>query len=749
VEQDTNDTRGASTGWLLAGIGSVAVIFALTAGIGVLGASRLYESEQRVRHSNEVMLILEHVLSLVKDAETGQRGYLITGDEHYLEPYRDARTAIDDAQQRLALLTLDEPAQQASLAELQGHIAAKLAELANAIQIRREQGFAAAQQLVLTDLGKKEMDAARSLVADLAREEQRRLKVREFISTNAHEAGIAASLFAGVLGFTLCIALVWLLRRHFLAQTRATAQIHAQRELFRTTLASIGDGVITTGVTGRITFLNQIAQSLTGWSQEEAADQSLENVFRIVNESTRQDVENPAIRALRDGVIVGLANHTLLIRRDGSEIPIDDSGAPIRNAEGVALGAVLVFRDIGERKRAEELLKDADRRKDEFLATLAHELRNPLAPLRNALHLARNTANAGTPPEELLGMMERQVQQMTRLVDDLLDVARITRGKLELRTQPINIAATIYNALETCAPFLEEGRHGVTVAMPEQGLLVDGDQARLAQVLCNLLSNAAKYSEAGSPIVVTASRQQAEVVIVVRDQGIGIPAEMLMRIFDMFSQADRSLERAQGGLGIGLTIAQRIVEMHGGRIEVKSAGTGQGSEFTVCLPASNASAVAAAPERIAVAATHSPAPQAQLAGMPVTLTVLVADDNLDSVESLGMLLGATGYQVHLAHDGREAVESATRLQPHVVLLDIGMPKLNGYDAARRIREQPWAAGALMIAVTGWGQDADRQRSLDAGFDHHLIKPVDADVLERLLQAFKTRLVATGAGRGSA
>jgi signal transduction histidine kinase/ActR/RegA family two-component response regulator len=443
---------------------------------------------------------------------------------------------------------------------------------------------------------------------------------------------------------------------------------------------------------------------------------------------------------LADGRIVGLANHTVLIARDGAERAIDDSAAPIRDAAGRVTGAVLVFRDVTERREAErtlhdglaarklaaEELQEADRRKDEFLATLAHELRNPLAPVRNALEVMRQAGDDPVAVEQTRAIIERQVGQMVRLIDDLLDVSRITRNALELRAVRVDLAAVVQSAVEISRPLIEAGGHHLTLELPDRPIHLQADPTRLAQVFSNLLNNSAKYSEPNGRIVLAAERQGGEVVVAVRDTGVGIPAAMLPRIFDPFLQGDRSLERTQGGLGIGLTLVRRLVEMHGGSVVAQSAGAGQGSELIVRLPALPETADAAPDEPVL------PAPAPAGPG----LRILVVDDNRDSAESLGLFLGLTGHEVATAHDGLEAVAAAESFRPRVVLLDIGLPKLNGYEAARRIRAQEWGRDLVLMAVTGWGQEADRRRSADAGFDHHLVKPVDPAALNRLLAALE-------------
>ena len=771
----------------------------------------------------------------------------------------------------------------------------------------------------------------------------------------------------------------------------ANARTTAQREIFRVTLRSIGDAVITTDTQGRVTYLNEVAGSLTGWSHREAIGQPLENVFRIVNEITRQPVENPAMRALRDGIIVGLANHTLLIKKDGTECPIDDSAAPIRDEQGHVSGCVLTFRDvtaqrlveqdkanqlltvrllasivessndaivsksldgiiqswnaaaeqlfgysaaeavgrhislvipperladeeqilaslragkriehfetervrkdgqriivsltispikdhlgnivgaskiirdITDRKRAEserenfvtvienstdfigmcdlqglpffinraglemvgldsieearrtpvrdfffpedqemimneffpQVLKngngeieirfrhfktgearwmaykvltltdalnrpigfatasqdvterrqleddlrklaadlsEADRRKNEFLATLAHELRNPLAPMSNMLEALKRSDDDVTILKQAHDTIERQLAQMVRLVDDLLDVSRITHDRLELRRSDVELSSVIQQAVEVARPLIDSAGHNLIIDLPEEPVYLIADRARLAQVFGNLLNNSSRYTRPGGTISLTAKRIDDDVIIAVKDDGAGIPQDKLNSIFDMFTQVDRTSDHSQGGLGIGLTLVKRLTEMHGGSIEAKSAGEGQGSEFIVRLPTLNRSGpvTPSGPET----QTDSP-PQRR---------VLIVDDNRDSADSLAMLLKITGNKTYTAHDGLEAVDAIEKHRPEVVLLDIGLPTLDGHEVCRRVRQQPWGKDIVMIALTGWGQEDDRRKSEEAGFNGHMVKPVDYDKLLDLLESVSKQTTSSG------
>lgn len=391
------------------------------------------------------------------------------------------------------------------------------------------------------------------------------------------------------------------------------------------------------------------------------------------------------------------------------------------------------FRDVTERKRAEEALResverlrDADRRKDEFLAMLGHELRNPIAPILMAVELLRRKLPSSPDVERLRDVIERQARHLARLVDDLLEVSRITLGKIRLERQRVDVRAVIARALETSRPVIDARRHELRVELPGEPVEVDADPVRLAQVVANLLHNAAKYTEIGGRIQVRVAREGDQAVIRVADTGVGIPADMLDRVFDLFAQSDRSLDRAEGGLGIGLTLARRIVEMHDGEISAESAGPGRGSTFTVRLAALRPEAGAprqAGPEEGAAPARR--------------LRVLVVDDNLDAAELLADLVESLGHEVHVAHDGLAALEAAERCRPEVVLLDIGLPRMDGLEVARRLR----GAGQdlTLVAVTGYGQEEDRRRSLAAGFNAHLVKPID---LAALTAALASSLEAT-------
>ncbi|MEO7726071.1 MAG: ATP-binding protein [Burkholderiales bacterium] len=383
--------------------------------------------------------------------------------------------------------------------------------------------------------------------------------------------------------------------------------------------------------------------------------------------------------------------------------------------------------EMSERREAEKALLAADQRKDEFLATLAHELRNPLAPLGNALEILRGSIGDPAKLNAARDLMERQLRQLVRLVNDLLDISRITTGKMVLKKEPVELHDIVNSAVEAAAPLMEARQHRLDVKLPAGRVTLLADLTRLAQVFMNLLNNAAKFTDPGGAITFAAEVKDGDLVVTVTDSGIGINPKMLTVVFDMFAQADRSLERAQAGLGVGLSLVKHLVEMHGGTIVARSDGLGRGSQFIIRLPSV-----------MQLAATPVAPDGAVEEGAPVAKRrILLADDNIDFVESLAMLLQALGHDVRVAHDGLAALEAAAKFRPDVAFLDIGLPGLNGYELARRLHAAPATKNTALIAVTGWGQDDDRRRAREAGFVHHLVKPVELEAIEQVLRDVQT------------
>jgi PAS domain S-box-containing protein len=516
------------------------------------------------------------------------------------------------------------------------------------------------------------------------------------------------------------------LGREIAERKRVELELREQREWLQVTLGSIGDAVITTDGDGRVTFMNAVAQELTGWAADEAMGKPVTGLIRLVNEQTRQPADDPIARVLHDGRTVGLANHTLLIDRHGREHSIDDSAAPIRGNGGPVIGVVVVFHDVSERQRlqreiARQLaeLAEADRRKDEFLAMLGHELRNPLAAMVNAMAVRRTSGPDDPSRERALHVVERQLVIMERLVDDLLDVARIRRGAIELRRERVDLRLVVARAVETARPtFAERGLRLIVTQAPES-LRIHADPVRIEQVVANLLNNALKYTPRGGRVEVVTAGEDADAAVTVRDTGTGIDPALLPSIFDLFVQGRLPLHRPEGGLGIGLTLVRRVVEMHGGEVRVSSAGLGQGSTFSVTLP------------RLAEPLASGTTPEVAVASGRL-MRVLVVDDHEDSADMLAVFLSSSGHDVEVAHDGPTALAAAIRFRPRLVLLDIGLPGMDGYAVAKALRAIGDLAPLTIVALTGYGQPEDRDRSREAGFDLHVVKPISPEKLQEMI-----------------
>jgi PAS domain S-box-containing protein len=834
--------------------------------LAYVNVQRQIDSRDQVLRSHEVIGELETLLSAVKDTETGQRGYLLTAEPKYLEPFATAVGQVQSQLSVLIALLAGDPVQQARFAQLRPVIDGRLDELRRTVASAQEGEVDAALAIVRTDAGKALMDDVRVRIGVMQEAEQQALQQRLADVRQRTDISIFSIYATVTVGLVSVAAVFALVRRNVSERDRAAREVAGEREALRVTLASIGDAVITTDIDGRVQGMNAVAEGLTAWPLDAARGQRLETIFTIVSEATREVLASPVRRALREGTIVGLANHTVLIGRDGSERAIEDSAAPIRSAMGDIIGCVLVFHDVSERTKAEkharELLaeaaaanakfqalfeqgplfagvmrldgvlleanrpllegcgftkeqaigtpfwegpwwspspalaervkaattyaasgrifrdempyfvgdgservvelvvlpitdqngrvvwlaptgnditerrqmqselrqlasdlSDANARKDEFLATLAHELRNPLAPIRTGLEVMRRAKDDPATAELARLMMERQVGHMVRMVDDLLDVSRISRGLIELRKERVDLTSVLHHALETSRPLIDASRHELVTHLPAEPILVTVDPTRLGQVFANILNNAARYTDRGGRIEVRAGYEGADVVVRIRDNGEGIAAADLEKIFEVFTQVGRSADRSHAGLGIGLSLAGRLVGMHGGSIQAISAGHGHGSEFVVRLPAAE------------VAAADPAGPPARRDGplRDKPHRILVADDNADAATALVTLLEMLGHDARMAGDGEEAFAVADAFRPEVILLDIGMPRANGYDVCRRIRAQEWGRTLLIVALTGWGQAGDKLQSERAGFDAHLVKPADIADIELLLR----------------
>ncbi len=513
-----------------------------------------------------------------------------------------------------------------------------------------------------------------------------------------------------------------------LADQERGRQLQSAR-LLAAIVESSDDAIISKTLSGVIQSWNAAAERMFGYSAQHAIGRHIS----LVIPPDRLQEEDRIIGNLRCGRRIEHFE-TERVHQDGRLIPVSLTISPIYNDGGEVIGASKIVRDITARREAEAEraklsdhlrklaaeLSVADTRKNEFLATLAHELRNPLAPLANMLEVLKRSDQDPDARQQARETMDRQLRQLVRLVDDLLDLNRITHNRLELRQADVELAPIIRQAIEGARPMMESAGQTLKLELPVEPVYLHADTARLAQVFGNLLNNASRYSPAGAHVAVSGRVASGELRVSVRDNGIGIPPEKLQDIFEMFTPLERNHARSQGGLGIGLTLARRLVAMHGGSLEAFSAGTDKGSEFIVRLPA-----LAAAPRAKPAAARPL---------LSRHRRVLVVDDNEDAAVSLAMLLDMTGNVTHLAHDGEQALAAAEKYRPDVVLLDIGMPKMNGHEVCRRMRAQPWGRNLKVIALTGWGQEQDRRQSREAGFDAHLVKPVDPATLSQVIAA---------------
>ncbi len=970
-----------------------ALLLAAVICVLVICGTVTFQSIQRIRRNadlvaqtHEDIRVIDRLESALKDAEIRQRGYLFTGDKEYLESYDNAADRINHSVQELPKQNADDMKRQAEIETLRSLITQTMDAMRRSMTQGGESIPLAAENVKNDETTKQFMKEIGEQFIAIRSSQDRLLGERAAASDQAYVAALLTALITTIVGLSLVATVFWIVRDSRKKTENASAILFAERERLQVTLASIGDGVIVCDQDCKVTYLNPVSERLTGWSSNDAQGQAIATVFRIVTEAGMSTVENPAARAVREGSIVGLANHTLLISRSRTEVPIDDSASPIRDARRNITGAVLVFRDVTERRNEErrlheaaeftrsivdtlgelvvvldgdmhvlhvnrafsttfqiaddrilgrsifqidegqwdlpavhELLKgslnkpdnaanieikqqlshvghkflrltarkftagshrheavllvisdlteervleeknrrqdqhmrwfleqikdyaiftmdvncratswnqgvkqvlgfeedefvghdipkliftpeaqaagipetefslaaldqrasddrwmmrkggkefwasgitssirddeghligyskvmrdltstkkaqedlsefatqlsEMDRRKNEFLATLAHELRNPLAPIKNAVQLM-GMLKLDPEIDQLRQMMSRQVDQLVRLIDDLMDVSRISRGKISLRSEIVELPVVIAAAVEASATFIAENGQQLIVNVPDgDAIRVNGDPSRLTQVISNLLNNSAKYSDAGARIELTASLEGKVAVIRVCDNGIGIAPDMLPGIFEMFSQAEDTLERGSAGLGIGLTLVKTLVELHDGSVVARSDGIGKGSTFTVRLPAIG--------DPVAESSLRGNTPDAAAIR---SFKVLVVEDMRALRLITARLLEKLGHEVQCVENGQLALLKLDTFTPDVVFSDIAMPGMTGYELARQIRQRSDCSHVFLVAVTGFGQSSDREKALEAGFNEHMVKPVDIAVLHSLFE----------------
>ena len=714
------------------------VLTAALAGLFLWQITRLLDATRWVEHTDEVISQSNRALKLLVDLETGVRGYLVTNRRDYLEPYERAAPQVGPALDELAQLSSDNPPQLARVEDIRRLHEEWMGYAREVVALKDSGGDY--QSRVGRGVGKVRMDAMRAhfdaiVEAEERLRDERTLSTRRATRFAVGTGGAAALLLGLILAFNVRRQLVSVSRSY----GRALTSEQEQRQWLGATLKSIGDAVIVTDADGRVTLMNSVAESMTGWKQEDAAGRTLPEVFRIVNEETREEVESPANKVLRTGTVVGLANHTILISKDGTETPIDDSGAPIRDAEGKIAGVVLVFRDITERKQSEREreqsfareqaarveAEEANRLKDEFLATASHELRTPLTAIVGWTRMLRAGGLDGKTAARALETIERNADAQTRLVEDLLDISRIISGKLLLDTRPVEMAPVVNDAVSAVRPAAQAKNIAVITSIDSRAGLVLGDANRLQQVFWNLLSNAVKFTPKDGSIEVRLGPSDSQVEFSVRDTGEGIGPEFLPYVFDRFRQADGSKTRKHGGLGLGLAIVRNLVEMHGGTVRAESEGQGRGATFSVRLPllAPRSGVGSAAQDASEGAGSLTMERPPKLDGV----RVLLVDDDRDTLEMLDAVLSKCEAEVVTASSAAEALLEIERRRPDVLVSDIGMPEADGYEFIKRVRASEAERGTVAIpalALTAYAKPEDRVRALAVGYQVHLAKPVE-------------------------
>jgi PAS domain S-box-containing protein len=687
--------------------------------------NRVLAAHARESQRRDVISELDRLMSILKDAETSQRGFVITGDEEYLRPYEEAVARLP---QNLARLKGVPDINSGDLATVTRLIDQKLAELRGTIDARRSGNVEGAVAIVRNNTGQQLMDELRADISRLQAREAIALQSNARLSDETTRRRTAVFVLTGLINI---LFLSWAYQRISEAikeRDRALVDAHSrgrelqqQKDLLSVTLASIGDCVMVADQDGRISFMNRVAEKVTGWTLEEAHGRPTGQVFRILNEDTREPVENPVEKVMKSGVIVGLANHTLLVRKDGSEIPIDDSGAPIRDPDGAMRGVVLVFRDFSEHRqvdrelrRAKEEAETANKAKDQFLAMLSHELRTPLTPVLATLNLWEASEDVPTSLHSDVQMLRRSIELEARIIDDLLDLTRIARGMLSFSAENTDVHALIDFLVGLSRSEFQEKQLQISLKLEARDHVIHTDVARLQQVVWNILRNAIKFTDNGGSVsLATSNDGRGNIDIVIKDTGIGMTPETLARLFVPFEQADRSRKGRYAGLGLGMAISNALVELLEGKLSAKSEGLGRGSTFTVTFPTVKDAAVVGEAVRTPVPARGK-------------LKLLLVEDHADTARALVRLLESRGYQVASVATVASALEAIERNRFDLLLCDLGLPDGTGLDLIKKLRQKN---DTPAVALTGFGMQQDVERAQQAGFDAHLTKPVNLQKLE--------------------
>ena len=714
-------------------VGVVCILSTLTVTF-YYGRQVMLMNRQVLAHSQAIQH-LETFLSTLKDAETGQRGYVLTGEEKYLGPYEQAVHRVQGELEAIGRINMNGESRKVA-ASLASDTSGKFEELNRTIDARKNQGLDAALAIVRSSGGRETMDRIRAGIARLKGEEEVSFEESLGVSEIATQIRTAVFIAAGVvnLGF-----LGWafgrirneISKRDLSREEtlRERDEVRKQKELLNVTLSSIGDCVIVTDTEGRITFMNVVAEELTGWKFGEAQKEPVANVFRIINEYSRESVESPVEKVLKLGQIVGLANHTLLIRKDGSEVPIDDSGSPIRDMDGRLRGVVLVFRDFTEYKNSESMLEsakqaaeNANRAKDQFLAMLSHELRTPLTPVLATFSVWEMNNAIPESLKEDVKMLRHNIELEARLIDDLLDLTRIVKGILHLTFE----VSDIHDLLESVVTMYTSEIQGkgiqLDVNLEAAGHHARVDSARVQQVFWNVLKNATKFTDPGGAIRVTTSNDaQGNVVITFIDTGIGITKETLSRLFLPFEQGEHNITHRYEGLGLGLAISKALVDAQNGTIAATSAGKGAGATLTISFPAVEAANRLQSP---AGNETHISSPA------KTGLKILLLEDHTHTVQVMSRILTGHGHDVRAVSSIKSAVDIMHQEKFDLLLCDIGLPDGTGMDFLKKIRQFDQTPA---VALSGFGMEEDIARCEAAGFFAHLTKPIDLQRLDALIR----------------
>lgn len=699
----------------------VAVVILLSVAFTNVMGLRVIRTQEALMEAQADIKHLRAVLLTLVDAETGQRGYLLTGNEEYLAPFTSAQTRIAEELEAVTGFDDTEIKKLSELTDL------KLSEMRQTIALYREQGAEAAMKVVRTDIGEQTMANIRTLVAEMLRHEERQIQHLQSLLKTATLYRTAVFLLAALVSLG---ALGWAYRRirSELERTRAaTALYHRQQELLGVALTSIGDAVIMTDTKGKLTVINKVAEELTGWSAADAVGKDCTEVFKIINEDTRETVESPVEKVLRSGLVVGLANHTLLIRRDGTELSINDSGAPVRDKSGQVHGVVLVFRDFTEHRRAESVLRQAKEEaetaniaKDNFLATLSHELRTPLTPVLATLATWETDARLSPAIQSDVQMLKRNVELEARLIDDLLDLTRIVKGKLPLNFELADVHELLSAVVGIYQSEINAKKLKVDLQLDAKEHFARVDTGRLQQVFWNILKNATKFTPEEGRIGIQTSNEDGSLRVVFTDEGIGMTKEMLGRLFRPFEQGTEDTVRRYGGLGLGMAISKALVEAQHGVITAHSAGPNCGSSFRVTLPVAEARPEAVSPE-VTEARKESSA-----------LHILLVEDHADTAAALQRALTRGGHEVLVARNVAEATKLVGSHEFDLILCDVGLPDGTGTDFMRHVRG---FSSVPAVALTGFGMDADIKDCLEAGFNLHLTKPLNLQRLNEVIERF--------------